>query len=68
MREVMIMKEMKGGEIQNLEEHSCRMRYLLGRFISYGGDRAVREMAERLLQEPVRAVKWFTESNPKTKM
>ena len=51
MREVMIMKEMKGGEIQNLEEHSCRMRYLLGRFISYGGDRAVREMAERLLQE-----------------
>lgn len=48
MREVMIMK---GGEIQNLEEHSCRMRYLLGRFISYGGDRAVREMAERLLQE-----------------
>lgn len=51
MREVMIMKEMKGGEIQNLEEHSCRMRYLLGRFISYGGDRAVREMKERLLQE-----------------
>ena len=51
MREVMIMKEMKGGEIQNLEEHSCRMRYLLGRFISYGGDRAVREMKEQLLQE-----------------
>lgn len=51
MREVMIMKEMKGGEIQNLEEHSCRMRYLLGRFISYGGDRAVREMKARLLQE-----------------
>lgn len=51
MREVIMMKEMKGGEIQNLEEHSCRMRYLLGRFISYGGDRAVREMAEQLLQE-----------------
>ena len=51
MREVMIMKEMKGGEIQNLEEHSCRMRYLLGRFISYGGDRAVREMKVRLLLE-----------------
>ena len=51
MKDVSILKNMKGGEIQDLEDHMCRMQYLLGRSMAYGGDIVARDMKERLLEQ-----------------
>ena len=39
MREVSVLKKQGGGGIQNLEEHTCRMQYLMGRFTVQDGAR-----------------------------
>lgn len=51
MKDVSILKNMRGGEIQDLEDHMCRTQYLLGRSMAYGGDIVVRDMKERLLEQ-----------------
>lgn len=48
MREVSVLKKQGGGVIQNLEEHTCRMQYLMGRFTVQDGARTVVRMLRRL--------------------
>ena len=48
MREVSVLKNRKGGMIQNLEEHPCRMQYLLGSLTLQEGVRTVGSMLRRL--------------------
>ena len=48
MRELSVLKNRKGGVIQNLEEHSCRMQYLMGRFTVQDGARTAVRMLRRL--------------------
>lgn len=51
MREVSILKNRKGGMIQNLEEHPCRMQYLLGSLTLQEGVRTVGSMLRRLEEQ-----------------
>lgn len=51
MREVSVLKNRKGGGIQNLEEHSCRMQYLLGRMTVQEGARTAARMLRRLEEQ-----------------
>ena len=48
MREVSVLKKQGGGVIQNLEEHTCRMQYLMGRFTVQDGARTAVQMLRRL--------------------
>lgn len=48
MKEVSVLKNRKGGMIQNLEEHTCRMQYLMGRLTVQEGERTVVRMLGRL--------------------
>lgn len=41
MKEVSVLRNRRGGMIQNLEEHTCRMQYLMGRFTVHDGARTV---------------------------
>lgn len=51
MREVSVLKNRKGGVIQNLEEHSCRMQYLLGSMTVQEGARTAARMLRRLKEQ-----------------
>ena len=51
MREVSVLKNRKGGVIQNLEEHSCRMQYLLGSLTVQEGARTAARMLRRLKEQ-----------------
>ena len=48
MKEVSVLRNRRGGMIQNLEEHTCRMQYLMGRFTVQDGARTVVRMLRRL--------------------
>ena len=48
MKEVSVLRNRRGGMIQNLEEHTCRMQYLMGRFTVHDGARTVVRMLRRL--------------------
>ena len=48
MREVSVLRNRKGGTIQNLEEHACRMQYLLGSLTVQEGARTAVSMLRRL--------------------
>lgn len=48
MKEVSVLRNRRGGMIQNLEEHTCRMQYLMGRFTVQDGARTVVGMLRRL--------------------
>lgn len=48
MKEVSVLRNRRGGMIQNLEEHICRMQYLMGRFTVQDGARTVVRMLRRL--------------------
>lgn len=48
MKEVSVLRNRRGGMIQNLEEHTCRMQYLMGRFTVQDGARTVVLMLRRL--------------------
>lgn len=48
MKEVLVLRNRRGGMIQNLEEHTCRMQYLMGRFTVQDGARTVVRMLRRL--------------------
>ena len=48
MKEVAVLRNRRGGMIQNLEEHTCRMQYLMGRFTVQDGARTVVRMLRRL--------------------
>ena len=51
MREVSVLRNRKGGTIQNLEEHSCRMQYLLGSMTVQEGARTAARMLRRLKEQ-----------------
>ena len=51
MREVSVLKKQGGGVIQNLEEHSCRMQYLLGSMTVQEGARTAARMLRRLKEQ-----------------
>ena len=51
MREVSVLKKQGGGVIQNLEEHTCRMQYLMGRFTVQEGARTAARMLRRLKEQ-----------------
>lgn len=51
MREVSVLRNRKGGTIQNLEEHSCRMQYLLGSMTVQQGARTAARMLRRLKEQ-----------------
>lgn len=51
MREVSVLRNRKGGVIQNLEEHSCRMQYLLGSLTVQEGARTAARMLRRLKEQ-----------------
>ena len=51
MREVSVLRNRKGGTIQNLEEHSCRMQYLLGSMTVREGARTAARMLRRLKEQ-----------------
>ena len=51
MREVSVLRNRKGGTIQNLEEHSCRMQYLLGSMTVHEGARTAARMLRRLKEQ-----------------
>ena len=51
MREVSVLRNRKGGTIQNLEEHSCRMQYLLGSMPVQEGARTAARMLRRLKEQ-----------------
>ena len=51
MKEVSVLRNRRGGMIQNLEEHTCRMQYLMGRFTVQDGARTVVRMLRRLEDE-----------------
>ena len=51
MREVSVLRNRKGGTIQNLEEHSCRMQYLLGSMTVQEGARIAARMLRRLKEQ-----------------
>lgn len=51
MREVSVLRNRKGGTIQNLEEHSCRMQYLLGSLTVQEGARTAARMLRRLKEQ-----------------
>lgn len=51
MREVFVLRNRKGGTIQNLEEHSCRMQYLLGSMTVQEGARTAARMLRRLKEQ-----------------
>lgn len=51
MREVSVLRNRKGGTIQNLEEHSCRMQYLLGSMTVQEGARTAARMFRRLKEQ-----------------
>ena len=51
MREVSVLRNRKGGTIQNLEEHSCRMQYLLGSMTVQEGARTATRMLRRLKEQ-----------------
>ena len=48
MREVSVLRNRKGGTIQNLEEHVCRMQYLLGSLTVQEGARTAVSMLRSL--------------------
>lgn len=48
MKEVSVLRNRRGGMIQNLEEHTCRMQYLMGRFTVQDGARTAVRMLRRL--------------------
>lgn len=48
MKKVSVLRNRRGGMIQNLEEHTCRMQYLMGRFTVQDGARTVVRMLRRL--------------------
>ncbi len=48
MKEVSVLRNRRGGMIQNLEEHTCRMQYLMGRFTVQDGARTAVQMLRRL--------------------
>ncbi len=48
MKEVSVLRNRRGGMIQNLEEHTCRMQYLMGRFTVQDGARTTVRMLRRL--------------------
>ena len=48
MKEVSVLRNRRGGMIQNLEEHTCRMQYLMGRFTVQDGARTAVRMLCRL--------------------
>lgn len=48
MREVSVLRNRKGGTIQNLEEHACRMQYLMGSLTVQEGARTAGSMLRRL--------------------
>lgn len=48
MKEVSVLRNRRGGMIQNLEEHTCRMQYLMVRFTVQDGARTVVGMLRRL--------------------
>ena len=47
-KEVSVLRNRRGGMIQNLEEHTCRMQYLMGRFTVQDGARTAVRMLCRL--------------------
>lgn len=51
MREASVLRNRKGGTIQNLEEHSCRMQYLLGSMTVQEGARTAARMLRRLKEQ-----------------
>lgn len=51
MREVSVLRNRKGGTIQNLKEHSCRMQYLLGSMTVQEGARTAARMLRRLKEQ-----------------
>ncbi len=51
MREVSVLRNREGGTIQNLEEHSCRMQYLLGSLTVQEGARTAARMLRRLKEQ-----------------
>lgn len=51
MREVSVLRNRKGGTIQNLEEYSCRMQYLLGSMTVQEGARTAARMLRRLKEQ-----------------
>ena len=51
VREVSVLRNRKGGTIQNLEEHSCRMQYLLGSMTVQEGARTAARMLRRLKEQ-----------------
>ena len=51
MREVSVLRNRKGGTIQNLEEHVCRMQYLLGSMTVQEGARTAARMLRRLKEQ-----------------
>lgn len=51
MKEVSVLRNRKGGTIQNLEEHTCRMQYLMGRLTVQEGARTAVRMLRRLEEQ-----------------
>ncbi len=51
MREVSVLRNRKGGTIQNLEEHGCRVQYLLGSLTVQVGARTAEGMLRRLEEQ-----------------
>lgn len=51
MREVSVLRNRKGGTIQNLEEHGCRVQYLLGSLTVQEGARTAEGMLRRLEEQ-----------------
>ena len=51
MKEVSVLRNRRGGMIQNLEEHTCRMQYLMGSMTVQEGARTAARMLRRLKEQ-----------------
>lgn len=48
MKEVSVLKEIPGGEIQDIEWNQCKMEYLFYKALIHGGERYAEQMYQRL--------------------